>query len=156
MVSRIIFDGNEHSIPIRACQSEPLIFCRSLPVTAHMATSNLQRPSPKPQQTDRQADRQMEDAGALAPTLPAHAGDGSAAADNTLVLVSSALVLLMTPGLAFFYGGFVQGRNVLNTMGMSLVMMGIATLVWTSIGFSLAFADGGAMNALAIPSSTHC
>ena len=54
----------------------------------------------------------------------------------------------MTPGLAFFYGGFVQGRNVLNTMGMSLVMMGIATLVWTGIGFSLAFADGGAFNAV--------
>ena len=54
----------------------------------------------------------------------------------------------MTPGLAFFYGGFVQGRNVLNTMGMSLVLMGIATLVWTSIGFSLAFADGGALNAV--------
>ena len=83
----------------------------------------------------------------LSATLPAHAGDGSAAADNTLILISSALVLLMTPGLAFFYGGFVQGRNVLNTMGMSLVLMGIATLVWTSIGFSLAFADGGAFNA---------
>ena len=65
----------------------------------------------------------------LGTTLPAHAGDGSAAADNTLILISSALVLLMTPGLAFFYGGFVQGRNVLNTMGMSLVMMGIGTLV---------------------------
>ena len=84
----------------------------------------------------------------LSATLPAHAGDGSAAADNTLILISSALVLLMTPGLTFFYGGFVQGRNVLNTMGMSLVLMGIATLVWTSIGFSLAFADGGALNAV--------
>ena len=80
--------------------------------------------------------------------LPAHAGSGSEAADNSLILISSALVLLMTPGLAFFYGGFVQGRNVLNTMGMSLVMMGIATLVWVSVGFSLAFADGGSMNAV--------
>ena len=80
--------------------------------------------------------------------LPAHAGGGSEAADNSLILISSALVLLMTPGLAFFYGGFVQGRNVLNTMGMRLVMMGIATLVWVSVGFSLAFADGGSMNAV--------
>ena len=80
--------------------------------------------------------------------LPAHAGSGSEAADNGLILISSALVLLMTPGLAFFYGGFVQGRNVLNTMGMSLVMMGIATLVWVSVGFSLAFADGASMNAV--------
>ena len=84
----------------------------------------------------------------LGALLPAHAADGSAAADNTLILVSSALVLLMTPGLAFLYGGFVQGRNVLNTMGMSLVKMGIATLLWASVGFSLAFSDGGAMNAV--------
>ena len=66
--------------------------------------------------------------------LPAEAVEGAAA-----------LVLLMTPGLAFFYGGFVQGRNVLNTMAMSFVMMGIATLVWASFGFSLAFADGGTL-----------
>jgi len=79
--------------------------------------------------------------------LPAYAGDASvSAADNTLILTSAALVLLMTPGLAFFYGGFVQARNVLNTMAMSFVMMGIATLVWVSFGFSLAFSDGGALN----------
>ena len=84
----------------------------------------------------------------LGALVPAHAADGTSAADNTLILVSCALVLLMTPGLAFFYGGFVQGRNVLNTMGMSLVMMGIATLVWTSVGFSLAFSDGGELNAV--------
>ena len=77
--------------------------------------------------------------------LPAHAGDAAvSAADNTLILTSAALVLLMTPGLAFFYGGFVQARNVLNTMAMSFVMMGIATLVWASFGFSLAFAEGNA------------
>ena len=81
--------------------------------------------------------------------LPAYAGDTSLlAADNTLILTSSALVLLMTPGLAFFYGGFVQSRNVLNTMAMSFVMMGIATLVWVTFGFSLAFSDGGAFQAV--------
>ena len=87
---------------------------------------------------------------AIGSFLPAHAADASALnpADNTLVLMSSALVLLMTPGLAFFYGGFVQGRNVLNTMAMSFVMMGIATLVWASFGFSLAFADGGALQSV--------
>ena len=79
--------------------------------------------------------------------LPAYAEDAAlSAADNTLILTSAALVLLMTPGLAFFYGGFVQARNVLNTMAMSFVMMGIATLVWVSFGFSLAFSDGGALN----------
>ena len=55
--------------------------------------------------------------------LPAYAGDAElSAADNTLILTSAALVLLMTPGLAFFYGGFVQARNVLNTMAMIFVM----------------------------------
>jgi hypothetical protein len=80
--------------------------------------------------------------------LPAHAATGSAASDNSLILISSAMVLLMTPGLAFFYGGFAQGRNVLNTMGMSIVMMGIATLTWAGVGFSLAFGDGGSWNAV--------
>ena len=79
--------------------------------------------------------------------LPASATESSlSAADNTLILTSSALVLLMTPGLAFFYGGFTQAKNVLNTMAMSFVMMGIATLVWSIVGFSLAFSDGGASN----------
>jgi len=81
--------------------------------------------------------------------LPAQAAAGAiSAADNTLVLIAAAMVLLMTPGLAFFYGGFVQSRNVLNTMAMSFVMMGIATVVWASFGFSLAFAPGGALQAV--------
>ena len=68
-------------------------------------------------------------------------------ADNNLILTSSALVLLMTPGLAFFYGGFTQAKNVLNTMIMSIVMMGIATIVWLIFGFSLAFSDGESLQA---------
>ncbi len=70
-------------------------------------------------------------------------------AHNSLVLISAAMVLLMTPGLAFFYGGFTQSKNVLNTMAMSFVMMGIATLVWVGFGFSLAFGDGGSFQAIA-------
>ena len=61
----------------------------------------------------------------------------------------------MTPGLAFFYGGFTQAKNVLNTMAMSFVMMGIATLVWTIVGFSLAFSDGGSSNAFIGNPSTY-
>ncbi len=88
--------------------------------------------------------------------LPANATESSlSAADNTLILTSSALVLLMTPGLAFFYGGFTQAKNVLNTMAMSFVMMGIATLVWTIVGFSLAFSDGGSSNAFIGNPSTY-
>jgi ammonium transporter, Amt family len=59
--------------------------------------------------------------------------------DTTWMLVCSALVLLMTPGLAFFYGGLVRSRNVLNTMMMSLVMMGLVGVTWTLWGYSLAF-----------------
>jgi Amt family ammonium transporter len=58
------------------------------------------------------------------------------------MLVSTALVLFMTPGLAFFYGGFVRSRNVLNTMMMSLVMMGIVGVIWVLWGYSLAFSPG--------------
>jgi len=59
--------------------------------------------------------------------------------DTAWMLISSALVLLMTPGLAFFYGGLVRSRNVLNTMMMSLVMMGVIGVTWTLWGYSLAF-----------------
>ncbi len=92
----------------------------------------------------------------FASLLPVNATESNlSAADNTLILTSSALVLLMTPGLAFFYGGFTQSKNVLNTMAMSFVMMGIATLIWSVIGFSLAFSDGGASNAFIGNPSTY-
>jgi ammonium transporter, Amt family len=59
--------------------------------------------------------------------------------DTAFVLISAALVLLMTPGLAFFYGGLVRSRNVLNTMMMSLVLMAIVGVTWVFWGYSLAF-----------------
>jgi ammonium transporter, Amt family len=61
--------------------------------------------------------------------------------DTAWMLVSAALVLLMTPGLAFFYGGLVRSRNVLNTMMMSLVLMAIVGVTWVLWGYSLAFSD---------------
>jgi len=69
--------------------------------------------------------------------------DGVSPADIAWVLTSSALVLLMTPGLAFFYGGLVQGANVLNTMMMSIISMGVMAVLWLFVGFSLAFGSGG-------------
>ncbi len=60
--------------------------------------------------------------------------------DTAWMLVSSALVLLMTPGLAFFYGGLVRSRNVLNTMMMSLILMALVGVTWVLWGYSLAFA----------------
>jgi len=62
--------------------------------------------------------------------------------DTAWILTSCALVLLMTPGLAFFYGGMVQRSNVLNTMMMSIVTMGMVALPWMFLGFSLAFGGG--------------
>jgi len=66
-------------------------------------------------------------------------------ADNAWMLICSALVLLMTaPGLALFYGGLVRRKNVLGTMMQSLALVGIVTVIWTVVGFSLAFGDGNA------------
>lgn len=59
--------------------------------------------------------------------------------DTAWMLISSALVLLMTPGLAFFYGGLVRSRNVLNTMMMSIVAMGVIGVTWCLWGYALAF-----------------
>jgi ammonium transporter, Amt family len=62
------------------------------------------------------------------------------AADNAWVLAASALVLLMTPGLAMFYGGMTRSKNVLSTMMHSFFLMGLASIIWLFYGFSLAFA----------------
>jgi Amt family ammonium transporter len=62
--------------------------------------------------------------------------------DTAFMLISSALVLLMTPGLAFFYGGFVRSRNILNTLMMSFVLMAIIGVTWVLWGYSLSFAPG--------------
>jgi ammonium transporter, Amt family len=59
--------------------------------------------------------------------------------DTALVLMSAALVLLMTPGLAFFYGGLVRRKNVLTIMMQSFIAMGIVTVLWVLVGFSLAY-----------------
>jgi ammonium transporter, Amt family len=63
-------------------------------------------------------------------------------ADTTWMLVSTALVLLMTPALAFFYGGLVRSKNALNTMMMSFAALGTVVLLWAILGYSLAFAPG--------------
>jgi Amt family ammonium transporter len=58
------------------------------------------------------------------------------------MLVSTALVLLMTPALAFFYGGLVRMKNALNTMMMSVASLGVVGVAWALVGYSLAFAPG--------------
>ncbi len=59
--------------------------------------------------------------------------------DTAFMLVCSALVLFMTPGLAFFYGGLVRSKNVVNTMMMSFVALGVIAVQWVLVGYSLAF-----------------
>ena len=63
--------------------------------------------------------------------------------DTAWMLTASALVLLMTPGLAFFYGGLVRARNVISTIMYSFIAMAIVSIVWVLWGYSLAFGDGG-------------
>src|SRR6266516_7164590 len=65
------------------------------------------------------------------------------AGDNAWMLVSSALVLLMTgPGLALFYGGLVRRKNVLGTMMQSFTLMAVITVLWALFGYSLCFHSG--------------
>lgn len=63
------------------------------------------------------------------------------APDVAFMLVAAALVLIMTPGLAFFYGGLVGHRNVLTIMMQSFVSLGITTILWVTVGFSLCFGN---------------
>ncbi len=71
------------------------------------------------------------------------AADGALrSANNGFVLISAALVLMMTPALALFYAGFVRSRNVLNTMVMSFAAMALVSVLWVLFGYSLAFSPG--------------
>ena len=79
---------------------------------------------------------------AATPALPYNQGN------TAWMIVATALVLLMTPGLALFYGGMVHKKNVLNTMLMSFIMMGVGTLIWFVLGYSLAFGDAKASGGL--------
>ena len=62
-------------------------------------------------------------------------------ADTAWMLIASALVFLMTPGLAFFYGGMVRYKNLVSTLIQSFITLGIISVIWVLIGFSLAFGD---------------
>ena len=66
-------------------------------------------------------------------------------ADTAWMLIATALVLLMTPALAFFYGGLVRSKNALNTMMMSIVALGFVGVIWAIAGYSLAFAPGNSI-----------
>jgi Amt family ammonium transporter len=75
--------------------------------------------------------------------LAAAQAPASSAGDTAWVLASAALVLLMTPGLAFFYGGMVRGKNVLGMLMQNYVAIGIVSVLWVLVVYSLAFGNNG-------------
>src|SRR5882672_2831851 len=81
----------------------------------------------------------------LAVLMPAVPGpivtEGINSADVAWMLAASALVLLMTPGLAYFYGGMIDTKNIISTMLQSFIAMGVISILWIVVGFSLAFGD---------------
>jgi Amt family ammonium transporter len=80
--------------------------------------------------------------GAFTPAHPPLEGAAQVdSGDTAWMLTATALVLLMTPGLSFFYGGMVDKRNVLSTMLQSFIAMGLVSILWVTVGFSLAFGD---------------
>lgn len=72
---------------------------------------------------------------------PTPVGEAINSGDVAWMLTAAALVLLMTPGLSFFYGGMVGFKNVVSTMLQSVVALGVISLLWVFVGFSLAFGD---------------
>jgi len=76
------------------------------------------------------------------PSLPNYDDGGKySAADISWIIVATAMVFLMTPGLAFFYGGMVHRKNVISTMIKSVVAAGVVSVIWVAFGYSLAFGD---------------
>jgi ammonium transporter, Amt family len=75
-------------------------------------------------------------------TAAAQAPPELSGADTSWMLIATALVLLMTPALAFFYGGLVRSKNALNTMMMSVISLGFVGVLWAMFGYSLAFTTG--------------
>src|SRR5271170_4717599 len=90
-------------------------------------------------QTDRIAALEKQNADNVAAIAAAQS-----AGDNAWMLVSAALVLMMSgPGLALFYGGLVRQKNILGTMMQTFAMMAVITVLWALVTYSLAFGDGG-------------
>jgi len=79
---------------------------------------------------------------AIYPAQTADAGDANFdSGDIAWMLTATALVMLMTPGLSFFYGGMVKSKNILSTMLQSFVALGVVSIIWFAVGFSLCFGD---------------
>ncbi|MGD0858466.1 MAG: ammonium transporter [Terracidiphilus sp.] len=113
----------------RATKLLLLFACLGLPSVAFAVAPNL---GPSPPATQAQI-----------AALEQAVRDAQTSGDNAWVLISAALVLMMTaPGLTLFYGGLVRRKNILGTMMQSFAMMGLITVLWALVGYSLAFGAG--------------
>ncbi|MEU1007383.1 ammonium transporter [Streptomyces sp. NPDC088810] len=81
----------------------------------------------------------------MAPAIMLAADTKLSSANTGFMLICSALVMLMTPGLAFFYGGMVRVKSTLNMLMMSFISLGIVTILWVLYGFSFAFGTGSSL-----------
>jgi ammonium transporter, Amt family len=86
---------------------------------------------------------EAQDAKLTLETVNAAAQTGISTANTAWMIVATALVLLMTPALAFFYGGLARSKTVLNTMMMSFIALGVVAILWPLIGYTIAFGSGG-------------
>ena len=75
------------------------------------------------------------------PTAKEGSIDAAMTGNIAWMIVASSLVLLMTPGLAFFYGGMVSKKNIISTMLQSFICLGVVSVLWYVVGFSLAFGE---------------
>jgi Amt family ammonium transporter len=90
----------------------------------------------------------------IGPTIEPKPGDELVGGDTAWMLTASALVLLMTPGLSFFYGGMVGFKNVVSTMLQSVIALGVISMLWVMVGFGLAFGeDVGGLGIIGNPMS---
>jgi Amt family ammonium transporter len=127
-ISRIL-EWNLMSLCRRAIKLLILFACLGLPTAALAVAPDL---GPSPPATQAQV-----------AALQQAVRDAQTSGDNGWVLVSAALVLLMTaPGLTLFYGGLVRKKNILGTMMECFAMMGLITVLWALVGYSLAFGAG--------------
>jgi ammonium transporter, Amt family len=116
-------------MPVRAQQS-------AVPSTAPAATPSTSSSAATPDASKAVADKLKD--------LDQRVTAAQSAGDNAWMLVSTALVLMMTgPGLALFYGGLVRRKNTLAIMMQSFAMMGLITVLWALVGYSLAFGGDG-------------
>ena len=113
----------------RATKLLILVACLALPAAAYAVAPDLGSSPPATQ--------------AQIAALQQAVRDAQTSGDNAWVLISAALVLMMTaPGLTLFYGGLVRRKNILGTMMQSFAMMGLITVLWALVGYSLAFGAG--------------